>query len=176
MSSPFLFLDRDDTLIYDHPYLRDPAGVELTPGAGRALKVLQDAGFQLALVTNQSGIARGLVKPEELECVHARLRELLREEGVVLAGIFLCPHGPWEECDCRKPRTGMLRQACAQFEVDLTRSAMIGDRAGDIEMGRAFGLTTVQIRLNPEKTPDCGADVSFASLAEAVPFLLKLLR
>ena len=79
MSSPFLFLDRDDTLIYDHPYLRDPAGVELTPGAGRALKVLQDAGFQLALVTNQSGIARGLVKPEELECVHARLRELLED-------------------------------------------------------------------------------------------------
>ncbi len=176
MSSPFVFLDRDDTLIYDHPYLRDPAGVELTPGAGAALKTLQDAGFRLAVVTNQSGIARGLIKPEELERIHAHLRELLRSEGVELAGIFVCPHGPWEECDCRKPRTGMLEQACAQFEVDLARSAMVGDRAGDIEMGRNFGLTTVQIRLDPERMPDCGADFTAASIPEAVPFLLKLLR
>ena len=171
---PFIFIDRDDTLIYDHPYLNTPDGVELTPGAGTALRELRQSGFRIIMVTNQSGIGRGLVTLPQLESVHARLREMLRQQGAELDAIYFCPHRPEDGCDCRKPATGMLRQASRDFAVDVACSAMVGDRIGDIKMGRAFGLTTVQIRLPGSSQPDHGADLCVATLPEAVPFLTQL--
>ena len=175
MSLPFLFFDRDDTLIFDVPYLREPARVILTPGAASALKTLREAGFHLVLVTNQSGLARGKVTQRELDDVHTRLCGLLAAEGAWLDRIYYCPHGPWEHCECRKPATGMLRQACQDFAVDLSRSAVIGDKPSDMEMGRAFGLATIQLRLPGLDKEDAGADFTAHSLPETIPFLRKLL-
>ncbi|MBQ6470339.1 MAG: HAD family hydrolase [Victivallales bacterium] len=172
---PFVFIDRDDTLIYDHPYLNTPDGVELTPGAGTALKELRQLGFRVIMLTNQSGIGRGLVTLPQLEAIHARLREMLQQEGAELDAIYFCPHRPEDGCDCRKPATGMLRQACRDFAIDVAHSAMIGDRIADIQMGRSFGLTTVQLRLTGSSQADHGADLCVSTLPEAVPFLAQLI-
>lgn len=172
---PFVFIDRDGTLIYNIPYLKSPAGVELTPGAGPALRKLADAGFKIALVTNQSGIGRGLFTREELDRVNDRLRQLLDEFGAKIDAIYICPHAPDAGCDCRKPHTGLLKAACRDFDVDRQRSVMLGDSDKDILLGKNFGLKTVQIRLNGTNADDFHADYLAESIPDALPFILSLL-
>lgn len=173
---PAIFIDRDDTLIRNIPYLSDPSKVELTPGAGPTLAALAKAGFLLILVTNQSGIGRGFFTVRELNAVHARLKELLKASGVVLDGIYYCPHSPTQECNCRKPKTGMLEQACAEHRIDLARSIMVGDSQQDIEMGKAFGLRTVQLRLAGLDKGDFGADLLVSTLPEMLDFARAILQ
>ena len=175
LGKPYIFVDRDDTVIYDVPYLNEPDKVRLTPGAGRAFARLRERGFGIIMITNQSGIGRGQITMEQLNAVNARMQELLLEEGGRLDDIFFCPHRPDENCKCRKPLVGMLEQACAKYNVDLVHSAMVGDSVGDIAMGKAFGLKTVQIRLAGLDKPDANADFTASSLEDAFPFLIKLL-
>ena len=166
MIRPAIFIDRDGTLIYNVPYLSDPQKVVLTPGAGPTLAALAKAGFLIILVTNQSGIGRGFFTIRELDAVHERMKELLNSSGVVLDGIDYCPHAPDQDCNCRKPKTGMLEQACKEHQIDLARSFMVGDSRQDIEMGKTFGLRTVQVRLKGVENEDFGADLLVASLPE----------
>ncbi len=175
MRQPMIFLDRDDTLIVDKQYLRDPAGIEFTPRAAAGLKRLREAGYGLIMVTNQAGIGRGFLTEEDLAAVHAHLRTLLAEQGVALDAIYYCPHHPQDGCNCRKPAAGMLEQACVDFSVNVPESVMIGDSDVDIQLGRTFGLTTVQLRLN-ENRPAYGADFLAADLAEAAEWLLSRRR
>jgi histidinol-phosphate phosphatase family protein len=172
MRQPYVFLDRDDTLIVDKPYLRNPAGIEFTPRALEGLRRLRAAGYGLVLVTNQAGIGRGLLTEDDLAAVHARLRELLAQQDLALDAIYYCPHHPQDGCGCRKPATGMLEQACRDFAVDVAQSAMIGDSDADIRLGRAFGLTTIQLRLDGSR-PNHGADFLAADLVEAADWLLN---
>lgn len=172
---PAIFIDRDDTLIRNIPYLSDPSKVELTPGAGSALATLAKVGFLLILVTNQSGIGRGYFTVHELNAVHERLKELLKASGVVLDGIYYCPHAPNQECNCRKPKTGMLEQACSDHRIDLARSIMVGDSQQDIEMGKAFGLRTVQLRLKGLEKEDFHADLLVSTLPEMLDFAHAIL-
>jgi D-glycero-D-manno-heptose 1,7-bisphosphate phosphatase len=137
-----VFLDRDGTLMIDRGYLADPAGVELVPGATHALSALRELGALLVLVSNQSGLARGMVKRDEHARVHARFCELLALEGVVLDGAYYCEHGPDDGCECRKPRDGLLRTAARMLDVDLARSVMVGDKGSDVAAGRAAGCAT----------------------------------
>ncbi len=135
------FIDRDGTLIVERHYLADPAGVELIGGAAEALRALRRAGYALIVVTNQSGIARGLISPEEYEAVHRRLEGLLAGEGVRLDGTYHCPHHPDHtgSCDCRKPGLGLYRQAAAEHELKLAGSVYIGDRVSDVLPALALG-------------------------------------
>ncbi len=142
----FVLLDRDGTLNIERHYISDPDLVELYPGAGAALRELRAKGFGLAVVTNQSGIARGLIRPDQLERVHARLAELLEAEGVTLDGIYVCPHGPDSDCDCRKPRPGLVAQAVRDFGFAPADSFVIGDKGIDIDLGRGVGAATVLVR------------------------------
>ena len=175
MPFPYVFLDRDDTLIYDVPYLSDPNKIRFTPDACEALRQMMRIGYRLALITNQSGIARGYFTREQLDAVHQRLTTLLEWEGVHLDGIFLCPHGPKDNCTCRKPQVGMLLQACDALEVDRTRSVMIGDKEADVQMGRNFHLKTIQLALPEKNAPDLHADLRVSSLLEAIPTLQQWL-
>lgn len=134
-----VFLDRDGTLMLDRGYLGDPAGVELVPGAAFALRLLRDRGALLVLVSNQSGIARGLIARAQHERVHARFSEVLAGEGVALDAFYYCEHGPDDGCACRKPRPGMLRAAARDHGIDLASSWMVGDKPSDVEAGRAAG-------------------------------------
>jgi D-glycero-D-manno-heptose 1,7-bisphosphate phosphatase len=137
-----VFLDRDGTLMIDRGYLADPSGVELVPGAAHALGVLRARGALLVLVSNQSGVARGLIRPDEHERVHARFCELLAGEGVTLDGAYYCQHGPDDGCACRKPRPGMLEAAARERGIDLGASFMVGDKPSDVVAGRAAGCVT----------------------------------
>lgn len=143
IADPAFFLDRDGTIIVDAHYPKDPEQVCLVPGAAAALRQLAEWGFALVVVSNQSGIGRGLVTPAEAAAVHERFVALLAEQGVRLAGSYYCPHGPAAGCACRKPLPGMLRQAAAELRLDLARSFMVGDKESDLEAGQAAGCRTI---------------------------------
>ncbi|HEY8485251.1 MAG TPA: HAD-IIIA family hydrolase [Longimicrobiales bacterium] len=145
---PAIFLDRDGTLIQERNYLADPELVELIPGAAQALRALAEAGYALVLVTNQSGIARGYIRPEEYQAVQDRLHALLAAEGVRLDGVYCCPHHPeiTGPCECRKPAPGLFRQAAAELRLDLRASYYVGDRLRDVLPARVLGGTGILVR------------------------------
>jgi D-glycero-D-manno-heptose 1,7-bisphosphate phosphatase len=134
-----IFLDRDGTIIRDAHFLARPDQIELMPGAVEGLRALSGAGFRLIVVSNQSGIARGYFKVEDLQAVERALDALLRREGVIIDAWYYCPHLD-EGCDCRKPRPGMLLRAARDLGVDLGASYMVGDGERDVEAGRAAGV------------------------------------
>jgi D-glycero-D-manno-heptose 1,7-bisphosphate phosphatase len=131
---PAVFLDRDGTIIREAYYLADPEQVELVDGAAAALRELAAAGYALVIVTNQSGIARGLYVEEDFQAVESRLEEMLEAEGVKIDGVFHCPHHPdfSGPCDCRKPGPGLYRRAQRALDLDLAESVYIGDRVKDV--------------------------------------------
>lgn len=136
LSHPFfpqaLFLDRDGTVIEDRHYLRDPDGVSLLPGVGQALGDMVRAGVRLFLVTNQSGIGRGYFSEADFRACQTRLEELLRPYGASFADVRFCPHGPDEDCACRKPRPGMWEDLRAARNLDPARCVMVGDKPEDM--------------------------------------------
>jgi D-glycero-D-manno-heptose 1,7-bisphosphate phosphatase len=146
MTNRAVFLDRDGTLMVDTGYPRDPAEVRLLPGATVALTRLKEHGFRLVVVSNQSGIARGLVTQEEARAVHDRFVGCLAAQGVVLDGVYYCPHGPDGSCDCRKPRPGLLKRAAEELGLDLERSFAVGDLPRDVEAGVAAGCRAFLLR------------------------------
>jgi len=137
------FLDRDGTIIKDTGFVRDPRSVALIPGAAEAIKRLNQAGWVVVVVTNQSGIARGLLTIEDYEAVAARLDALLSEHGTHLDATYMCPHHPevTGPCDCRKPGLKHYLAAAERFGLDFTASIFVGDRASDIEAAALLGGT-----------------------------------
>lgn len=142
----FILIDRDGTLNVERNYLSDPAELELVPGAAAAVRALNQAGFGVAVITNQSGVARGYFDLERLAAIHDRLKELLAAEGARIDGVYICPHGPDDDCACRKPLPGMVEQAVAEHGFDPTSSVMIGDKEVDVELGHAVGGKSVLVR------------------------------
>src|SRR5262249_12029040 len=125
-------LDRDGTVIYDAGYPRDPRRVQLLPGAGAALDELKRQGFLVVLISNQSGIGRGLLTRDEAEQVHRQVVSALAEFGVHFDAAYYCPHAPKERCRCRKPSPQMLLRAAEELDFELARSFMVGDKPTDI--------------------------------------------
>lgn len=162
MSRPAVFLDRDGTLIEERSYLADPEGVTLLPGVAAGLEALQHHGYRLIVVTNQSGIARGLIRPEGYELVRRRLDALLADHGVVLDGVYVCPHHPsiTGPCDCRKPGLALYRQAAAEHDLDFARSVFIGDKPSDVEPARALGGRAILVRTGYGRTSEGAVDAS----------------
>ncbi len=147
-----LFIDKDGTLVDDLPYNVDPDRIRLSSGAGEALHALQQLGLRLFVVSNQSGIARGLIPESAMAGVRRRLDELLAPWGVRLDGFYYCPHWPHGRlarhafaCDCRKPGPGMLLRAAVEHGIDTHMSWMVGDILDDVEAGRRAGCRTLLI-------------------------------
>jgi D-glycero-D-manno-heptose 1,7-bisphosphate phosphatase len=138
-----IFMDRDGTIIEDLDYPRDPAKVKLLPRAGESLAVLKDAGYALAIISNQSGVGRGLITADDVAKVNERTVELLRDYGVELDAVRYCLHAPDEGCDCRKPSPKMLLEAAGSLGVSIADSFMVGDKDDDVETGRRAGCKTV---------------------------------
>jgi histidinol-phosphate phosphatase family protein len=132
-----LFLDRDGTLIAERHHLSDPAGVELLPGVAEALRSAAVAGHALVVVSNQAGVGRGLYREADAHATMARLRSLLRAEGVELDAVRFCPHAPEAGCPCRKPGALLLREAAADLRLSLPHSAMVGDKWIDVGAAHA---------------------------------------
>jgi histidinol-phosphate phosphatase family protein len=143
---PAAFLDRDGTLVVERGYLADPEELELLPGVPQSLQNLRAAGFALIVISNQSGVGRGLFPLSRVYEAMARLRELLRGHGVELDAIYFCPHRPGDGCPCRKPLPGLLMRAAEDQNLDLPRSFMIGDKLIDAETGRAAGARGLLVR------------------------------
>ena len=145
---PAVFLDRDGTLIEERTYLSDPQHVVLLPGAVSALSELRGAGFTLVVVTNQSGIARGLYGEDEYHAVAKRLDHLLVEAGSPVDASMHCPHHPdfGPACECRKPATGMYRRAAVELGLDLADSYYVGDKALDVTPALELGGVGVLVR------------------------------
>jgi D-glycero-D-manno-heptose 1,7-bisphosphate phosphatase len=157
---PALFIDRDGTVIADAHYLADPAGVRLLPGAAAAIARANAIGVLVVIVTNQSGIARGLITPAQYEAVRARTDALLAQHGARVDATYHCPHWPAASgpCDCRKPGLGMYREAAAEFGIGLERSAYIGDRWRDVQPARDTG--GVGVLVPGVETPEADLDLA----------------
>ncbi len=178
MSAKAVFLDKDGTLIEDVPYNVDPSLIQLTSGAIEGLQLIDAAGYQLIVITNQSGVARGYFLESALIAVEARVRQLLADAGIPLAGFYYCPHHPDGivpefaiNCSCRKPEPGLLLRAANCHKIDLAQSWFIGDILNDVEAGRRAGCKTVLIdngnetewQLSPWRSPH----YKVANLAQA---------
>jgi D-glycero-D-manno-heptose 1,7-bisphosphate phosphatase len=164
-----VFLDRDGTLAEDPGYLHDPALVRLLPGVADGLGRLAAAHWPLVLVSNQSGIARGLFGPAAFAAVNRRVEDLA---GVRFAGTYFCPHHPdfTGPCECRKPAPKLFRDAARDLRLDLARSWFVGNRAGDVEPARALGGHGVLVRATAR------ADDLATALRAGIPTAADLLE
>ncbi|MBI1826473.1 MAG: HAD family hydrolase [Planctomycetes bacterium] len=177
MMRPAVFLDRDGTIIDDVGYLDDPAKVRLLPGAAEAIAKIRSRGYLAVVVSNQSGVARGLFDEATLARVHARMVQLLRQRAAELDGVYYCPflNGEAATIDAfrmdsplRKPEPGMLLQAAEELNIDLSRSWMIGDAERDVEAGARAGCRTILIQKNGREQATGGSVTLWVhSLAEA---------
>ncbi|NUM88404.1 MAG: HAD family hydrolase [Bdellovibrionales bacterium] len=140
VTRPALFLDRDGTINVDCVYIADPDLISLIPGSARAIRRAQDAGYLIVVVTNQSGVGRGLIAPDAIPRIHERLEKLLREEaGAAIDRYGICVHAPAENCGCRKPRPRLVREAAEALGIDLANSVFVGDKLTDVATGRRSG-------------------------------------
>jgi len=176
----WVFLDRDGTLNVKPPdgeYIERPEALELLPGAGQAVRMLNHAGLWTGVVTNQRGIALGRMSTEDLGEIHERLRRLLYLEGAFVDAIYVCPH-EIGVCDCRKPRPGLLLKAQSENpRLDFAHAAIVGDSPSDAQAGRQLGLRTVLISgKESDQAQGCVVDHVVADPVQAASLLIASAR
>jgi D-glycero-D-manno-heptose 1,7-bisphosphate phosphatase len=182
VSRPAVFLDRDGTIIEDVGYLRSPDQVRLLPGAAGAVRRLNERGLLALVVSNQSGIARGLLTEEDYHRSERRLDELLASSGAHVDGYYFCPHLPEVsgDCECRKPGTLLYHQAAQRFDIDLRRSWWVGDRARDVLPAAKFGARGILVlgEMAVVESPEKSAHrvLQAPNLSVAVELILEALR
>ena len=149
MAPPFknitIFLDRDGTLNYDAGYIKSPEELILFPDVVEAMARLKQSGTRVVLITNQSGIARGFLSEDDLHLIHRKLERDLAQQGGALDGIFFCSHHPDDACQCRKPKPGLIQQATQEFDINLSRSYYVGDKAIDMQLANTVGAKAVLV-------------------------------
>lgn len=172
-----VFLDRDGTIIVDTNFSVDPARLAPMPGTLEGLRRLQEAGYLLVVITNQSGVARGRFEEPQLVAFHEHMIGWFAARGITLTAIYYCPHYAGGEvapyavsCDCRKPAAGMLRRAAEEHRIDLAQSWMIGDRDCDIGVGRAAGCRTIRVHRSDDGRVT--SDFEVADVAQAADLIL----
>jgi len=152
MTRPAIFLDRDGTICEEVGYINHLSRSRVMPHSFEAIRLINRAGWLAIVTTNQAGVARGYFEESLVHDVHAQLRRLAEESGARLDAVYFCPHHPSEgrppwraECDCRKPRPGMIQRAAREHDIDMARSYVVGDSAVDIEAGANAGLPAVLV-------------------------------
>ena len=176
MTSAAVFLDRDGVINVDSGYVVDWDSFVFLPGVIEAMRTLCEAGYALVIVTNQSGIGRGFYTEEEFHVLTERMRDELTRQGVLIAGVYFCPHLPEatlphyrKTCDCRKPRPGLINRALEELDIDLTRSAMVGDKDSDMQAALAAGIPRRYQVISGEPHEHC---IAVKDLPEACRVLL----
>ncbi len=174
MKNQAVFLDRDGTIAPDVNYCRRPEDFNLFPGAGEAVKLLNNHGFKVIVITNQSGIARGYFTVQTLEQIHQKMVDELSHSGAVLDAIYYCPHHPDDGCECRKPKTALFRQAAHELDIEFGRSFVVGDASIDIEAGKTLGCKTILLTANPKQDDKpTQSDYTANNLIKAAQWILK---
>ena len=182
-----MFLDRDGTINVEVGYLSNPEDLELIPGAARAVARLNEAGFIVVVITNQSGVARGYFTEEDVAAVNRRMVDVLQREGARIDAIYYCPHHPEfgnetyrKNCECRKPNTGMVKQAAIDLDIDVSRSYVVGDHVGDVLLGINAGAHSIHVLTGHgtderEKIIEQGINEVFLArdLTDAVEYILS---
>lgn len=144
--SRLVLIDRDGTINVEKHYLSSPEQIELLPQAAEGIKLLNEIGLRVVVVTNQSGVGRGFFDLHKLEEINNHLQEVLKNEGAGVDAIYFCPHLPEDACNCRKPLTEMADRAARDFNAELSESFVIGDKVADIELGKNIGASTILVR------------------------------
>lgn len=144
-SGQVVILDRDGTIVIDRNYLGDPAGLEFLPGALNGVRRMRQLGCRLVVISNQSGVGRGLLTLEQVERVNRGLTEMMELAGVPLDATYYCPHAPGAGCNCRKPETGLLLQAAEELGFEPSSAIVIGDKVSDIELGQRVGAISMLV-------------------------------
>lgn len=166
-----VFLDRDGTLMEEVEYCSDPAKVRIFPGVPEALRKVKEAGWRTFIVTNQSGIGRGLMTEAQYRAVQ---EELLRQLGAgAIDAVYFCPDAPWAPSTRRKPAPGMVWEAAEAYDIDLQRSYFIGDKSDDIECGRRAGARTILVLTGYGAEQQCQPDFIAKDLTEALAYVLQ---
>ena len=170
-----IFLDRDDTIIEDRIYLNDPNDIQYLPGTFEALSKLQEAGFKLLIVTNQSGVAKGLVQLENLHEIHRRIDDEMKKNGIEVSAYYYAPFDNDKPHPMRKPEPGMLNQGIEEFALTRKGSWMIGDRMSDVEAGHRAGLSTILLgsKESPNESEFAPPEGHFETLIQSVDFILR---
>ncbi len=164
-----VFLDRDGTIIKDIPYLNTPQKIEFLPYVFEGLKLFLSKGFNLFIVTNQSGVSRGFIKLKELERIHKKIKDILKKEGIKIKDIVYCPHLPEDNCNCRKPKTGLIEILLKKYKIDLKKSYLVGDKDEDILLAKNIGIKSVSVSDKINVKPDFVAK----NFKEAVLWIIK---
>jgi D-glycero-D-manno-heptose 1,7-bisphosphate phosphatase len=147
-----IFLDRDGTLVQEVGYLRMLEDLRFTSRAGEALRIFENLGYLNIVITNQSAVARGMLSPKTLNKIHQKMKMMAKDEDAIIHDVFYCPHfvagrvAPYNvDCDCRKPKPGMLHQAAAKHHLDLEQCILIGDKVSDLELGKNAGVRSILV-------------------------------
>ncbi len=147
-----VFMDRDGTIVEDVGYMNSPEQIKFIPGSIEAIKMLNQAGYKVVVITNQAGVARRLITEDMLQTIDKTLHKWILNGGAHLDGIYYCPHHPEhglypyrQICECRKPHTGLIKRAHRDLNIDLSQSFMIGDKATDVEAGKRAGTKTILV-------------------------------
>ncbi len=168
-----VFLDRDGVIVEDVGYHYKIEDFKLIPNAVEGLKLLKD--FKLFFVTNQSGIGRGYYTIKDFKNFNNHLIKELKKHGIKIDKTYYCPHTPDDNCDCRKPKTKLIKDAEKEFGIDLKKSFVIGDRKKDIEMGKNAGCKTILVLTGKEKSGDgINADYTAKDLVDAAKWVLNI--
>ena len=171
--SKAVFFDRDNTLIADSGYFHDPEKIVFLPGIIDGLKELSRNNFLLFIVTNQSGIGRGIFKKKDAEMVHRKLLFLLEEAGAPFVDIYYCPHAPNDHCECRKPKPFLVNAAIQKHHIDPSKSFFVGDRDVDVLTGKSADLKTILIAPSPQKNNVASPDFTAHDFKAAINWILK---
>lgn len=179
-SRPAVFLDRDGTLLTERGYLSNPQNIRFYPSVVPALKQLQKKGFDLIVITNQSGVGRGYFSLSTLSKINQRFTSLLRMKGVRINDIYFCPHAPDDGCRCRKPKPFLLQQAAKRRKISLASSFVVGDQMTDINMAVAAGVKPILVltgsgRAQRKKAILAGAKIT-RNVSSAVTWILSQRR
>ena len=190
MSHGGIFLDRDGTINEEVDYVSLPDDLQLIPGSGDAIRQANELGFKVVVITNQSGIARGLFTEDDLAKVHHALTIKLQQHNAHIDAIYYCPHHPEFgndqykiDCDCRKPNTGMILRGAQKFNLDLKKSFVIGDRMIDMQTGNTVGATTILVltgygkgELGLCRSSNARIDYIAEDLLDAVQFIKRMMQ
>jgi D-glycero-D-manno-heptose 1,7-bisphosphate phosphatase len=165
-----VILDRDGTIVIDRGYLADPDRLEFLPGASEALRWLWERAYRLVVITNQSGVGRGLFSIDRVVAMNARLHEMVERAGAKLTQIYVCPHAPEAGCACRKPNLALMAKAATELNFNPRRSVVVGDKESDIEFGLRAGARSILIS---SERPDASKRIASTLI---VPNLMEAAR
>ena len=174
-----VFLDRDGTIIHDPGYLSDPAQIVFYEGVQKKLRLLQERGFLICIITNQSGIGRGYFSEEQLIVIHKVLCKQMLDAGVNVDAIEYCPHAPEEECACRKPNIEMVMRLVKKYNIDCKKSFFVGDKMSDVLTGLNSGCKSILISHDKniesllEKHPEAHPDYIAITPGESLDYVLQ---